>query len=142
MEEFVKDGIMRMLIAERDKFQKELTRTQASFREEIQVKDHYATKTHTADMCLANTTNNGHRIQTLRKIMDKFDMAMARVNAGTYGICVECKNQIPISRLQQVPFTEYCVKCKEAIELDERRSTPRFSSYHRHPMSMLRQARA
>lgn len=144
MEEFVKDGIRRMLIVEREKFQQELTRTQMSFREEIKVKDRYATKTHTADMFLANTINNGHRMQTLRKIMNKFDLAMARVSAGTYGTCTKCGKQIPISRLSQVPFTEYCVKCKEAIELEERRGTPRFRSYYsyRPPSFTLREARA
>ena len=43
--------------------------------------------------------------------------AIAAMDAGTYGRCVECGKAIPFGRLQVLPFTPVCVKC--AAELEE-----------------------
>jgi RNA polymerase-binding transcription factor DksA len=32
---------------------------------------------------------------------------------GTYGQCEECGEEIPYARLQAIPFTKYCIACKE-----------------------------
>ncbi|MDF2559319.1 MAG: molecular chaperone DnaK [Microbacterium sp.] len=43
------------------------------------------------------------------------DDALARVDAGTYGVCANCGKAIPEARLQARPFAEYCVTCAEKL---------------------------
>lgn len=39
--------------------------------------------------------------------------ALARIEAGDYGVCVTCGEQIPWSRLEVLPFSDQCVLCAE-----------------------------
>lgn len=41
------------------------------------------------------------------------DDALARLDAGTYGICAGCGQPIPEGRLEIRPFAQYCVACAE-----------------------------
>lgn len=43
------------------------------------------------------------------------DDALARVDAGTYGLCANCGRPIPAARLEARPFAEYCVACAEKL---------------------------
>ena len=45
--------------------------------------------------------------------------ALARIDAGDYGTCVTCGEQIPWGRLDVLPFSDQCVLCAE--EADSRR---------------------
>jgi DnaK suppressor protein len=40
------------------------------------------------------------------------DEALDRVDHGTYGVCQDCDEDIPLARLNSVPFTPYCVECE------------------------------
>ncbi len=42
----------------------------------------------------------------------EIDAALARVDAGTYGICEVCQKPIPEARLEVVPEATLCVSCK------------------------------
>jgi len=39
--------------------------------------------------------------------------ALARMDQGTYGQCEECGQEIPLARLEAIPYTKYCIGCKE-----------------------------
>lgn len=39
--------------------------------------------------------------------------ALARWDAGTYGVCASCGRRIPAARLKVRPFAELCVPCAE-----------------------------
>ena len=52
----------------------------------------------------------------IRKIKD----ALRRIEEGTYGICEECGEDIPIARLKARPVTNYCLDCKTRMESQER----------------------
>ncbi len=41
----------------------------------------------------------------------RLENAMSRIEAGNYGICVRCKKEIPIGRLEAVPEALICVNC-------------------------------
>jgi DnaK suppressor protein len=41
------------------------------------------------------------------------DEALARVDNGTYGVCAECGDDIPLERLKVLPFAVLCVDCQE-----------------------------
>lgn len=42
--------------------------------------------------------------------------ALMRIDEGTYFQCAECGEDIPLARLNLLPFTAYCVDCAEKIE--------------------------
>ncbi len=42
--------------------------------------------------------------------------ALARIEEGTYGICLGCEEPIPKKRLDAVPWAAYCVRCQEAVD--------------------------
>jgi DnaK suppressor protein len=44
------------------------------------------------------------------------DSALLRINAGTYGTCVDCGQPIPVARLKAEPTAERCVQCQELYE--------------------------
>lgn len=51
-----------------------------------------------------------------KKMIEKIDEALARVETGEYGYCSECEEPIPILRLRAVPFTDKCFECKSQLE--------------------------
>jgi phage/conjugal plasmid C-4 type zinc finger TraR family protein len=48
------------------------------------------------------------------------DAALARVDAGTYGVCESCGNAIPEARLEALPEATLCVSCKTGANLRRR----------------------
>src|SRR5258708_1228894 len=41
--------------------------------------------------------------------LSAIDAAIARLGAGVYGTCARCGDEIPLARLQVIPFAQYCV---------------------------------
>jgi RNA polymerase-binding transcription factor len=56
--------------------------------------------------------------QNVRDLIQKIDRALKRIEDGTYGICVDRGEQIPVERLEAIPWTTLCIDCKR---LQERR---------------------
>ncbi len=46
-----------------------------------------------------------------RETMEEIDAALARLDAGTYGICESCLAPIPVERLEAIPHVRLCVAC-------------------------------
>jgi DnaK suppressor protein len=42
--------------------------------------------------------------------------ALARIDAGTYGVCESCGGQVEPGRLEALPYAPYCIKCEKARE--------------------------
>jgi DnaK suppressor protein len=42
--------------------------------------------------------------------------AIARLDAGTFGVCLECDEVISMKRLSAVPWTPSCIVCQEAAD--------------------------
>jgi DnaK suppressor protein len=49
-------------------------------------------------------------------LIGQIDAALERVEAGTYGFCARCGNEIPAERLEARPYAIYCVSCQSEIE--------------------------
>jgi RNA polymerase-binding transcription factor DksA len=43
--------------------------------------------------------------------MRKIRAALARIEAGTYGFCTQCGNEIAAPRLDAMPWTPFCREC-------------------------------
>ena len=50
------------------------------------------------------------------KNMMDVDEALKRIENNTYGKCLDCDQNIPIKRLQVLPFTKYCIDCQREFE--------------------------
>lgn len=48
--------------------------------------------------------------------MKKIEEALERIQAGTFGLCDKCEEDIELKRLEARPTTTLCVSCKEAEE--------------------------
>ena len=46
-------------------------------------------------------------------------MALLRIENGTFGVCVHCDNDISRRRLEAVPWTSLCIRCREAADLGD-----------------------
>ena len=47
-----------------------------------------------------------------RASLAEMDAALARIDAGTYGMCAACGEPIPDARLEALPEATHCVGCK------------------------------
>ena len=47
-----------------------------------------------------------------RAAVDEIDRALAKMDAGTYGVCERCGQPIPKARLKALPYAALCVACK------------------------------
>jgi RNA polymerase-binding protein DksA len=50
------------------------------------------------------------------RLLMAIDSALARIDAGTYGICVNCGAQIAPERLEAMPWATLCIDCKRKEE--------------------------
>jgi RNA polymerase-binding protein DksA len=46
----------------------------------------------------------------LRKEIDE---ALGRLDAGTFGVCAQCKSAIDLGRLEAAPYSRLCIRCAE-----------------------------
>jgi DnaK suppressor protein len=53
-----------------------------------------------------------HEVEQLRAV----DAALARIKAGTYGVCAECGETIALERLHAYPTAQTCVSCQKELE--------------------------
>ena len=49
-------------------------------------------------------------------LLNRIVEATARLDDGTFGICVHCSNELGRARLEAVPWAPYCVDCQELEE--------------------------
>ena len=49
-------------------------------------------------------------------VLNEIDIALGKIEKGTYGICEKCGNSIEIERLELIPWTKFCSKCAHEIE--------------------------
>ncbi len=57
-----------------------------------------------------------------REELAKISAALQRMEAGDYGICVECGLEISAGRLEVYPYADECIECAE-FEEHRRRHT-------------------
>ncbi len=61
----------------------------------------------------ADVETHASLIERAEDRLHLIDEALARVDNGSYGICAECGDDIPIERLRALPFAVFCVDCQE-----------------------------
>lgn len=54
-------------------------------------------------------------VESLKNQVDDIDKAMAQIEAGKYGYCVDCGREIDPDRLEIRPMSIRCVACKSKL---------------------------
>jgi len=54
--------------------------------------------------------------ESLEDRLAVIDSALLRIDEGTYGICADCKTEIPPRRLEALPFATLCVSCQSVAD--------------------------
>jgi DnaK suppressor protein len=67
------------------------------------------------DWAMSNLERNSNRLTEVRAALD-------RIDAGTFGICVGCEENINPKRLAAIPWASSCIVCQEAA--DREQTTP------------------
>jgi DnaK suppressor protein len=55
-----------------------------------------------------------------KSLLSKLDLALKKIDDGSFGICEICEEPIGKKRLEARPETTLCIKCKEDQEREER----------------------
>lgn len=61
------------------------------------------------DMEMGNLECESARLREVRA-------ALQRIRLGTFGICLECDEEISLNRLVAVPWTSSCIVCRQAVD--------------------------
>jgi DnaK suppressor protein len=55
-----------------------------------------------------------------KSLLSKLDLALKKIEDGSFGVCEICEEPIGKKRLEARPETSLCIKCKEDQEREER----------------------
>ncbi len=55
-----------------------------------------------------------------KSLLSKLDLALKKIDDGSFGVCEICEEPIGKKRLEARPETSLCIKCKEDQEREER----------------------
>jgi DnaK suppressor protein len=58
-------------------------------------------------------------LQAKSETLSRIDQALARLDAGTYGSCLECDREISERRLRALPFAIRCQACEQRREKEQ-----------------------
>jgi len=67
------------------------------------------------DYAISNLERNSNRLHDVR-------IALRRIDAGTFGTCVGCGENINPKRLAEVPWASFCIVCQEVADLEQKTS--------------------
>jgi DnaK suppressor protein len=56
------------------------------------------------------------QISQQRIVLRMVDGALERISDGSFGVCASCGDDISARRLEALPWTQYCLRCQEALE--------------------------
>ncbi len=107
------DRLKKALLTEQATLTKELAELQSTIKEEgVGYSTHPADDGTNAfdqarDLAVQVTTE-----QTLKLVTD----ALERFDLGTYGLCLDCGQEIDDARLEAIPYAPLCLSCQSKLE--------------------------
>ncbi len=122
---------MALTVEQRDVFQDRLTQERTRIETELasldaevailgkdQQTEGGSTGNHMADGAtdIAEQDRDMALIGTLQERMREVDLALERLQQGSYGVCDACGKAIPAERLEARPFSILCVDCQSKAE--------------------------
>lgn len=102
------------LVAERDRLVHQLAELgateQGDLRDDVDFGEGFAD----AAAATAERTEVIGLVDSMKRMVDEIDAALARIAEGSYGTCVVCGREIGAARLEHRPESIHCVDCKAA----------------------------
>lgn len=116
-----KENLRRFLLSIRDKILSE-AKTEIAKYMKGETKQIVETALDDGDWSVVDLTEDIslRQLTTHRENLIKVDMALRKLEEGTYGICEECGEEITEERLKILPFAIYCRECQEKKEILEK----------------------
>lgn len=70
------------------------------------------------DFCVESATREYlfERASQQRRLLNRIERALQRMQAGTFGECIVCGEEIQRKRLAAMPWTECCLQCQDERE--------------------------
>ncbi|MSO24133.1 MAG: TraR/DksA family transcriptional regulator [Acidobacteria bacterium] len=68
-----------------------------------------ASNSYTKEFLFSQSSNERSTLQLVNE-------ALARLEAGSFGVCIACETEISQKRLEAVPWTRHCISCQEMQE--------------------------
>ena len=71
----------------------------------------------------AHTTEKNfshHLCSRTNAVISEIERALQDIEAGIYGICDLCNEEIPIKRLKAKPMTRHCIDCQTKLENEQK----------------------
>jgi RNA polymerase-binding transcription factor len=65
------------------------------------------------DWTMSNLERNSNRLREVQA-------ALRRIDTGTFGICINCEENINPKRLAAVPWASSCIICQEAADREQK----------------------
>jgi DnaK suppressor protein len=83
-----------------------------SIHEDVNINENVSSApVHLADVAGEAVDADVKVLQTERGILDEIQAALARMDDGTFGQCVDCGESISEQRLNAIPYAARCVRC-------------------------------
>jgi DnaK suppressor protein len=57
-----------------------------------------------------------HRLDRESALARRVRAAIQRLNDGSYGICLQCDEEVAPNRLKAIPWAELCISCQETAD--------------------------
>jgi len=75
-----------------------------------------------AEQSVADMFADDKIIMIQKEVAEQSDVAaaLARITNGTYGVCVDCTDEIGVARLEAYPTAKRCIRCQTHYERHHR----------------------
>ena len=104
------DQVKKSLLAKRTALAQRLGATQATERQEV-------TEGQNDNAQLWEVSDIRDDLDTQAATeLDQVNQALARLDAGEYGLCTDCEEPIAEARLKALPYATLCIQCAEEAE--------------------------
>jgi DnaK suppressor protein len=102
---------LKLLKERRDSLQRRLTSATRQSRALADAKDE-------GDRASASIEKEMSAVEQVQaeSLLKSVDAALARIDAGTFGQCLNCGQEIGMKRLEAIPWARYCITCQELMD--------------------------
>lgn len=116
--EQAQDALRQQLLANRDRLLRELAEAAARRQAESAYPLHTGDVPDSGDSSVMTEQADLRNAQIGRDVgeLRQVEAALARIDEGSYGFCIDCGQEIPLARLNANPSAERCILCQTARE--------------------------
>ena len=109
-------GFEVKLFGLRKRLLREVDSSEEALREDVVKRGEITSvPTHPADQDVEGLDSEIAVAQNQEALLEQVDAALARIRAGTYGICEQCRCEIDAQRLQALPYASRCINCARGV---------------------------